>query len=153
LAAATITIAAPTPPDEIPAAIAGTVLTDDGITYEIKDMGKEVRAFDGRVDNGNYPHPISYQINEGFRCRFYLDATHGVGSPIGEFTGSGIFSEWVAFYACWHTTAVVIQDQPTGANGNAIPCGFTRTVDGGNPSLLETGKNPTRLGYFTLDGK
>jgi hypothetical protein len=36
------------------------------------DLGQEIRAFDGRVDNGEFPRPVSYNIGEGFKCRFYL---------------------------------------------------------------------------------
>lgn len=65
-------LAAPTPPDGVVQAIAGSVVTNKGVTYKMQDVDQEIRAFDGRVDNGYYPHPVTYKINDGFKCRFYL---------------------------------------------------------------------------------
>ncbi|KAH7096064.1 hypothetical protein FB567DRAFT_587340 [Paraphoma chrysanthemicola] len=148
-----VAFGAPAPPEEVASAVAGSVVTNKGVTYEMQDLGQEIRAFAGKVDDGEYPHPVTYKVNEGFECRFYLESSRGVGAPIGEFTGSGDFgNNWVAFYACWHTTAVVIQRQQEAGGVEMIPCGFTLTANGGNPSLSETGKNPARLRYFAING-
>ncbi|KAH7080609.1 hypothetical protein BKA63DRAFT_247935 [Paraphoma chrysanthemicola] len=148
-----VAFGAPAPSEEVAHTVAGSVVTNKGVLYEMQDLGQEIRAFAGKVDDGYYPHPATYKINEGFKCRFYLDSTRGVGTLIGEFTGSGDFgNNWVAFYACWHTTAVVIQREPEPAGSEVIPCGYTLTANGGNPSLSETGKNPTRLRYFAING-
>jgi hypothetical protein len=72
LAVVAAALESPATPDEVLHAAAGTVVTNKGVTYQMYDLGQEIRAFDGRVDNGEFPRPVSYNIGEGFKCRFYL---------------------------------------------------------------------------------
>ncbi|KAF2832780.1 hypothetical protein CC86DRAFT_237902, partial [Ophiobolus disseminans] len=104
---ATLALASPLALVDVTAGIAGSVVTDKGVTYEMKsDLDNWIKWFDDRVDNGNYPRPVTYQVNAGHHCIFYTEASRGVGWPIGEFAGptSGAFDKWVAFYKCWPVT-------------------------------------------------
>jgi hypothetical protein len=51
-------------------ASAGSVVTNNGVKYEMSRLN-EIKAFDNKVDNGNYPRPATYTINVGFSCSFY----------------------------------------------------------------------------------
>jgi hypothetical protein len=50
---------------------AGTVTTNKAVTYTMTHLN-EIKAFDDKVDNGNYPYPVSYSIASGYTCIFYL---------------------------------------------------------------------------------
>jgi hypothetical protein len=32
----------------------------------------EIKTFDGKVDNGEYPRPVKYVVKNGYSCIFYL---------------------------------------------------------------------------------
>jgi hypothetical protein len=51
-------------------AVAGSVVTDKAVTYEMSILN-EIKAFDYKVDNGEYPRPVTYQVNAGHTCIFY----------------------------------------------------------------------------------
>ena len=70
-AAATAVLASPLAPVGPAGGVAGSVVTNKGVTYQMQDMGKEIRAFDGKVDNGRYPRPATFQVNGGYHCIFY----------------------------------------------------------------------------------
>jgi hypothetical protein len=38
--------------------------------YEMSRLD-EIKAFDNKVDNGNYPRPATYTVNASFFCIFY----------------------------------------------------------------------------------
>jgi hypothetical protein len=50
--------------------VAGHIVTDKGVTYQMIDFN-ETKVFDNKVDNGEYPRPVKYQIEAGFHCIFY----------------------------------------------------------------------------------
>jgi hypothetical protein len=50
--------------------VAGSVVTDKAVTYEMSILN-EIKAFDYKVDNGEYPRPVTYQVNAGYNCNFY----------------------------------------------------------------------------------
>jgi hypothetical protein len=45
--------------------VAGHVVTDKGVIYQMIDFNET------KVDNGEYPRPVKYQIEAGFHCIFY----------------------------------------------------------------------------------
>jgi hypothetical protein len=67
---------------------------------------------------------------------------------MGNFAGptSGSFNELAMCYKCSVVNTAAVQTTATRAVGfaprekKAIPCGHVSTLDGGNPSLDETGK-------------
>jgi hypothetical protein len=66
-------IAAAAPSSSAPGTIvsAGKVVTDKGVTYHMHRLD-EIKTFDAKVDNGEYPYPLTYQVAAGFSCIFYL---------------------------------------------------------------------------------
>jgi hypothetical protein len=53
-----------------PLVVAGSMVTDKAVTYEMSILN-EIKAFDYKVDNGEYPRPVTYQVNAGYNCIFY----------------------------------------------------------------------------------
>jgi hypothetical protein len=53
-----------------PEAVAGSVLTNRGVTYEMSQLN-EMKPFDQKVDDGHYPRPVTYQVHAGYTCTFY----------------------------------------------------------------------------------
>jgi hypothetical protein len=51
-------------------ASAGSIVTNRGVTYKMSRLN-EIKAFDNKVDNGNYPRLATYKVNVGFSCSFY----------------------------------------------------------------------------------
>jgi hypothetical protein len=51
-------------------ASASSVVTNKGVMYEMSRLD-EIKAFDNKVDNGNYPRPATYTVNASFSCIFY----------------------------------------------------------------------------------
>jgi hypothetical protein len=49
---------------------AGSVVTNKGVTYKMSQLN-ETKAFDNKVDNGEYPRPVTYQVSAGYSCVFY----------------------------------------------------------------------------------
>jgi hypothetical protein len=50
--------------------VAGHVVTNKNFTYQMVNYN-EIKTFDNKVDNGEYPFPVTYKVNEGFKCIFY----------------------------------------------------------------------------------
>jgi hypothetical protein len=71
VAAATITVASPLSLTSYTTDIAGDVVTDKGVTYLLQPLN-EIKTFDAKVDNGEYPHPVKYVVKNGYSCIFYL---------------------------------------------------------------------------------
>jgi hypothetical protein len=80
---------------------------------------------------------------------------------MGDFAGptSGSFNELAMCYRCSAINNAAIQTivtrEVSGAppGDEAIPCGFVRTPNGGNPSLDETGKKFTSPKDFANNGE
>jgi hypothetical protein len=71
IAAATIIAAAPLSLTPRATNVAGDVVTDKGVTYLLQPLN-EIKTFDGKVDNGEYPRPVKYVVKNGYSCIFYL---------------------------------------------------------------------------------
>jgi hypothetical protein len=50
--------------------IAGEVITNKGVHYNMTDLN-EIKVFDNQIDNGRYPYPVDYNVESGFHCIFY----------------------------------------------------------------------------------
>jgi hypothetical protein len=70
-AAAAIVLASPLASVNLQSGIAGSVVTDKGVTYEMQATGNDTLAFDATVDSGYFPRPVTYQVNDGYHCVFY----------------------------------------------------------------------------------
>jgi hypothetical protein len=64
-------VASPLAPVPHTMILAGIVVTDKGVTYQMQHLD-EIKTFDAKVDNGEYPYPITYQVAAGYSCVFYL---------------------------------------------------------------------------------
>jgi hypothetical protein len=71
-ALATATTARSSPAASTPRSndVAGHVFTNKGVTYQMTDLD-EIKTFDNKVDNGEYPRPVQYKLEAGFHCIFY----------------------------------------------------------------------------------
>ncbi|KAF1915297.1 hypothetical protein BDU57DRAFT_451677 [Ampelomyces quisqualis] len=160
LVAGSAVIASPLAPGPSQQLVAGHVVTNKDVTYQMVHFD-EVKTFDNKVDNGEYPFPVTYQVEEGFTCIFYTEASRGVGAPIGEFVGpmTGSFGKnWIECYKCWFTKdnrmaarapTLVVKEVRDKA---AIPCGFARLAEGGTASLNDTGKKFKSPANFAING-
>jgi hypothetical protein len=70
-AAVAVVLASPLPPASQTPVVAGSVLTKTGVTYQMRHFN-EIKTFDSKVDNGEYPYPVTYRIKAGYSCIFYL---------------------------------------------------------------------------------
>jgi hypothetical protein len=50
--------------------LAGHVITDKGVTYQMTNLN-EIKVFDNKVNGGEYPHPVEYKVEAGYHCNFY----------------------------------------------------------------------------------
>jgi hypothetical protein len=57
-------------PPLAPVVSSGSVVTNKGITYEMSQLN-ETKAFNNKVDHGEYPRPVTYRVNAGYSCIFY----------------------------------------------------------------------------------
>jgi hypothetical protein len=69
-AAASAVLASPLVPPPNNQLTAGHVVTNKNVTYQMVHLD-EIKAFDGKVDNGSYPFPVTYKINAPSACIFY----------------------------------------------------------------------------------
>jgi hypothetical protein len=58
-----------TPPTPRSLNVAGHVITDKAVTYQMTNLN-EIKVFDNKV-NGEYPHPVVYKVEAGYHCNFY----------------------------------------------------------------------------------
>jgi hypothetical protein len=70
IAAATVVLASPLARTPIPEAVAGSVVTNKGVTHEMPQLN-EIKVFGNKVDNNQYPLAATYQVNTGYTCTFY----------------------------------------------------------------------------------
>ena len=86
-------------------------------------------------------------------CKFYSEATRGVGYVIGQFTGpvDAVFgnTEWAAFYECWDAKlgyrAPVVEARNTPIHGS---CGVVTSPTGEIQTLGVDGRTD-----FAIDGE
>ncbi|KAH3980225.1 hypothetical protein HBH52_089540 [Parastagonospora nodorum] len=154
LAAVGSVIAAPLVSAPSSLRIAGEVITNKGVHYSMTDLN-EIKAFDNQIDNGRYPYPVDYNVESGFHCIFYREATRGVGSPIGEYYGpvTGKFEEWIAFYKCFVVNGKEVAARAPEDDDEMIPCGQVTTAAGDTHDLNETTKNAGQHAEFTVNGE
>ncbi|CBX92909.1 hypothetical protein LEMA_P056150.1 [Plenodomus lingam JN3] len=93
----------------------GYVTDTLGNQYALYDTGdSNIRAITDKI-NGEYMRPVSYSISSGHACKFWSEATRGIGYLIGEFTGpvhAAFGHHWAAFFECLDLTIGL----PVGAN-------------------------------------
>ncbi|CAO2650680.1 Nn.00g019720.m01.CDS01 [Neocucurbitaria sp. VM-36] len=161
-AAATSVVASPTQRLEPARGLAGNVLDANMKAYMLQDTEKgNVRSITDKI-NGEFMRPVSFHIEPGHACKFYSEATRGIGYPLGEHEGpvDGNFDkDWAAFYECWHTAekplseesvlVVKSRDSPIDTD-TMIPCGYVRTPTGAQMYLNESGKQ--QMVDFAING-
>ncbi|KAI8936183.1 hypothetical protein NX059_006616 [Plenodomus lindquistii] len=84
---------------------AGSVTDVSGKRYALYNTGDNgIRIITNEI-NGDFMKPIGYSISANHTCKFWSEATRGVGYLIGEFTGpvQSKFgaADWAAFFECW----------------------------------------------------
>jgi hypothetical protein len=70
IAAATVILASPLASTPVPEAVAGSVVTNKGVTHKMRQLN-EIKVFGDKVDNDQYPLAATYQVNAGYTCNFY----------------------------------------------------------------------------------
>ncbi|KAH9865877.1 hypothetical protein J1614_009464 [Plenodomus biglobosus] len=79
----------------------GHVTDATGTQYALSTTGhNNIRVITANM-NGAYMKPISYSINAHHVCKFWNEATRGVGYLVGEFAGpveAGFGQHWAAFF-------------------------------------------------------
>ncbi|EDU39916.1 predicted protein [Pyrenophora tritici-repentis Pt-1C-BFP] len=104
----TSTFAAPVQTSESCVQEAAHVTGPDGQVYQLPNTEtNSIRIITSDRKNDYYIRPTSYHVASDHTCKFYSEATRGVGYLIGQFTGpaEAVFdsTEWAAFYECWNT--------------------------------------------------
>ncbi|KAF2856444.1 hypothetical protein T440DRAFT_485539 [Plenodomus tracheiphilus IPT5] len=93
----------------------GLVTDAAGKQYALYDTGdSNIRVITDKI-NGEFMKPVSYIINSNHICKFWSEATRGVGYLIGEFKGpveAEFGSHWAAYFECWDVTKAVNVAKP-----------------------------------------
>ncbi|CAA9958665.1 hypothetical protein CFE70_002180 [Pyrenophora teres f. teres 0-1] len=100
------TFAAPVQTSESCVQEAAHVTGPEGQVYQLHNTEtNNIRIITPDRKNDYYVRPNSYHVASDHTCKFYSEATRGVGHVIGQFTGplDAVFdsTEWAAFYECW----------------------------------------------------
>ncbi|KAH7388666.1 hypothetical protein BKA66DRAFT_55406 [Pyrenochaeta sp. MPI-SDFR-AT-0127] len=161
-------LATPIKSGEFDYVLVGNATNNSTRAYTLQVTGKYNVRIIGEKVNGEFMRPATYHVEQGHVCKFYSEATGGIGYPIGEYVGpiDGNFGRhWAAFYECWHVSrdpksadntplkATLIAKKPRSATPgslNAIPCGYALTTSGTQLSLNESGKG--HMVYFAVNG-
>jgi hypothetical protein len=105
-------------------------VTVDGKNYELSITGvPNIRVITDDRKDGYYIRPDSYHVTAGHVCKFYSEATRGVGSLIGEFKGpvdASFGADWAAFYECCNPALAPV----VARDASIAECGFVVAPSG-----------------------
>ncbi|KAF2131795.1 hypothetical protein P153DRAFT_383884 [Dothidotthia symphoricarpi CBS 119687] len=143
----------------------GSVIDNTTKVYVLQNRGWGEPHAIGDKHDGYYPMAATFHVDGGYACKFYNEATRGIGSLIGQYYGltDGNFGDnWAAFYECWKvkegdeiTSDAITTTDPKDvslASQNAYPpCGYVYSVECGQYSLNESGKG--KMQNFEINGE